>query len=445
MTDNVVILVPRRADNGHRDRLWAHCRSVWTDRNPSWRIVEGHHDEGPFNRSAAINKAAKIAGDWDVALVIDSDALPGEGQAAAAVDRAAETGRACFSFTDYYGLNDHMTTRVLDGFDGDWRKGAKLKMLAGRHVSSCLAVPRRLWETIGGFDEAFRGWGWEDRAFVAACRTLGGGVDRIPGAVFHLWHPTGDAKAAMQSDDYRAAQALACRYESTTSPSEMGDLTWRNPDGVCLVVMTDGRRDVIAECLPTALDHIHGLPITHKIIHDDSADIDYAAFLRLAFGDFELHTTAKRQGFGVSVNRARSLALGTGCPWIFWLEDDFRFRRDIDLKAMSEVLTARPHLVQMALRRQPWFAAEIEAGGVVETNPTAYTDHPTHLEHDLFVTTNPSLMPRWSVAMPWPTKPHSEHLFSKQVLVNGRKSGYWGSRHDDPWITHTGERSGTGY
>ena len=72
---NTVILVPRRDDNGYRDELWAWTRGWWEREQSHMPIIEGYHTEGLFNRSAAINTAAKIAGDWDVAVIIDADVI----------------------------------------------------------------------------------------------------------------------------------------------------------------------------------------------------------------------------------------------------------------------------------------------------------------------------------------------------------------------------------
>jgi hypothetical protein len=57
-------------------------------------------------------------------------------------------------------------------------------------VSSVVVMPRRLWDEMGGFDEAFSGWGYEDSAAAAAAQTLGDGIIRMPGDVWHFWHPT---------------------------------------------------------------------------------------------------------------------------------------------------------------------------------------------------------------------------------------------------------------
>jgi hypothetical protein len=123
-------------------------------------------------------------------------------------------------------------------------------------------------------------------------------------------------------------------------------------------------------------------------------------------------------------------------------------------------MDANPHLVQMALRRQPWNAAERAAGGVVEQHPEAYTERRDKagnvwLEHRLFWTTNPHLFRRSLCRMGWPNVPRSEGEWSHYLLRQGTWDGvagddvafgYWGARDSGPWIEHVGHRRvGTGY
>lgn len=186
MTD-VVILVPRRRDGGHRDRLWSHSRAFWAELFPNWPMFEGHHDDGPFNRSAAVNKAAESAGSWDVAVVIDSDVLPDPSGVEAAVEAALEGGIA----SGHHGrknLSQRGTERVLGGFRGSWER-----LVQNTHPlcnSGALAIGRPLWDELGGFDELFVGWGYEDTAFEIAAETLSGkSLYKAPCDLWHLWHP----------------------------------------------------------------------------------------------------------------------------------------------------------------------------------------------------------------------------------------------------------------
>ncbi len=437
---NVAVLVPRRSDNGPRDELWAFCRRFWN--HP---IFEGYHEDGPFNRSAAINRAAEAAGDWDVALVVDGDVHIDPNLVEQAVQSAADTGRACFAFTDYYALNRTMTSRVLDGFAGNWKQGGlDSKMEKGRHISSCIAVPRRLWDKVHGFDERFEGWGFEDNAFFYACRVLGGGVDRIPGAIYHLWHPTSPERDKT-TPEYRAGQALSHRYQTTLNPSDMALLSGGcHPDSTLLLVMTDGRREAIERTIPSAFEYLDG--IDERVIVDDSGDADYQAWLRLRFPAFGLICGPKRLGYTKAMQRVNQIELGSGLPWIFRLEDDFVFQRPVDLAAMQRTMCDNPHLVQLALRRQAWFPNELEAGGIIEANPTAFTQRDGFIEHGEFFTNNPTLLRRSFIAAnPWPDARWSEAVFGRNVLRGDARSAFLGSTDDEPWVEHIGIRQGTGY
>jgi hypothetical protein len=186
---NTVILVPRRADNGHRDKLWAFCRERWRAFFPDWPIVEGHHDTGPFNRSVAANLAARDAGEWDVAVLIDSDIIANPDAVATAVEVAHATGRMVISHNERIMLNKIGTQKVLDGFDGSWRVRQMVDTVYTDSVSCCVAVPRKLWDTVGGLPEFMDAWGHEDSVFEICASTLGPGRSiRLASELFHLHH-----------------------------------------------------------------------------------------------------------------------------------------------------------------------------------------------------------------------------------------------------------------
>lgn len=193
-----VILVPRRDDGGHRDDLWAYCRARWEAILPDVPIYEGHHDEGLFNRSAAINRAAVLAdadGRWDVALVIDSDIMLRRSQARKVLETARRSGKVTWAHTRWREIAEDWTRRIIRSSHprdfGPEFAGVDMDVLVRQtnpiSWSCAIAIPRQAWDFVGGFDERFVGWGFEDHAFRAVvCGMLG--WKRLPGDVYHLWH-----------------------------------------------------------------------------------------------------------------------------------------------------------------------------------------------------------------------------------------------------------------
>lgn len=191
-----VFLVPRRDDNGHRDRLWAWCRARWERYMPDVPVYEGHHTDGLFNRSAGINTAARLAdadGRWDVGVVIDSDVFLRVSQVRAAIESAAD-GKVTWAHRRWREFSEAWT---LDTLKRNRDFGPELELedmdvLVERtnrlSWSCCIAIPRATFDDMGGFDERFRGWGWEDMAFQSLATSLYPWA-WIEGDVLNLWHP----------------------------------------------------------------------------------------------------------------------------------------------------------------------------------------------------------------------------------------------------------------
>lgn len=219
----VVFLVPRRDDRGHRDQLWEYAKARWQRLFPDWPIVEGHHDEGPFNRSAAVNLAAADAGDWDIGIVIDSDVLISKSLVVSAVNLAVETQKVTWPHTRIRNIREDATKRILDDRQdfGEELDRDQLDLVVERtnplSWSCCIIIPRSQFDALGGFDERFKGWGYEDMAFQSAvCGLLG--WNRQMGDIVHLWHPRSDDRIVSgqtrhtSSPEYRFNARLGRRY-----------------------------------------------------------------------------------------------------------------------------------------------------------------------------------------------------------------------------------------
>lgn len=212
----IPVLVPRRADNGHRDLLWNTVQSDYW-RHLDWlRIVEGESPDGPFNRAAAINTAARHAGNWSVAVIADGDAWVPLHNLNEAIRLALATGKLVSALDHVVELNKDATENFLNAgfpsFDASNPERVRSDDLSTQ--SLMVVVPRPLFEAVGGFDERFVGWGGEDNAFWRACELVAGTPERIPGPAYHLWHPTGAPQNKASDPLYRRNWGLWVKYRS---------------------------------------------------------------------------------------------------------------------------------------------------------------------------------------------------------------------------------------
>lgn len=440
-----VFLVPRRKDHGPRDALWTYARDRWERYFPDIPVVEGHHVGGSFNRSAAINTAARIAGAWDVGIVIDSDVLLSVSQARAAIERASETGRVTWGHRRWRGFAESWTDRwVRERRDfGPELDRDEMDLYVERtnplSWSCFIAIPRPVWDDMGGFDERFRGWGFEDMAFQSLVSGLYG-VERIEGDLIHLWHPRSDERIILgqsrstASDDYVRNGLLGRRYmyalrrdhgghDRAGSASEterqrdmanivrddrkflavaeqrsMPEAAWADwwptleelRDGakaagrtVTVVMHTGGTTDTWRErsaylrrSLASFAEQVSG-PIVQRVIYSDWGEVHRAELEAIAAAHGFYVAGEGHHGYTGSMSRMWNyLGRRAKGEWILQIEDDFTYDRPVDLEPMIDTLRANPHLRQLALLRGPYYARELEAGSVLASLPT-----PTELQN----------------------------------------------------------------
>lgn len=192
-----VVLVPYRPSPVTSAKTWR-----WVELSLSllgYEVITGD-SPGPWSRGRSINLAAQLAGDWDCAVLADADtwhAAPT--QIWSAIDRALEIDGAVVPWDVRWRLNAEASRRILSGSSCDFSLGDldpedgyahndSIKDYPLWRVGSTIVVSRKAWDAVGGFDDRFEGWGWEDCAHRMALETLSGGLERVPGVIYHLWH-----------------------------------------------------------------------------------------------------------------------------------------------------------------------------------------------------------------------------------------------------------------
>lgn len=232
-------------------------------------------------------------------------------------------------------------------------------------------------------------------------------------------------------------------------------------DQIALLVVTDGRDDYLRRCV-ASLDQLIG-PIGEWWMHDDTGDDLYRSELVRRYPWFRQIGSGPRRGCAGAFQECwRQLRENSTAEYVFLIEQDFVFPRRIDLAGMVGLLAERPHLAEVALRRQPWNEVEKAAGGIVESHPDWYRDMADDqgrqwLEHRAFFTTNCPVFRRSLLDVPWPAHQagcYSEGTFHQRLMRDGTPEvpgdqvayAYWGSRDSGVWVEHIGqERVGKDY
>lgn len=211
--------------------------------------------------------------------------------------------------------------------------------------------------------------------------------------------------------------------------------------------MTDGRRDYIHKTLASASTMLKG-PIGPKFIFDDSGNEENHQWLHTNFPDFHIIYEDTRQGFGGAIDSAWKRIRKCEFDYIFHLEDDFTFNREVPLEDMAQVLKDNSHVYQMALRRQAWNQEEIRAGGVIQRWPDNFHQEDGWISHRMFFTSNPNLYRRALIeTRDYPRVKDSEGHFSVSIYSTEPEAvfGFWGQKTDDPWVEHIGRMRGMGH
>lgn len=192
-----VVLVPRREDNGRRDEIWNWVNCWMLEFHPDYHPYEGTDDGEVFSLSKARNDAAQKAGDWDVAIILDSDTIAEPDVLNAAVQRASRSMNLVIAGDVRLCMDKQSTDNTLktdvpwfprpDGRLAKTGTGASDSIYA-EPSSGVMAISRRLWDAMGGYLECMQGYGYEDLVFLTMSGIYGEGVMWMPGTMLHLWH-----------------------------------------------------------------------------------------------------------------------------------------------------------------------------------------------------------------------------------------------------------------
>lgn len=190
----VSLIIPFATADPRRQMIFDWVYDRWHSMFPDWEIVVAGGSLEDFNRSRARNRAFEFA-TGDLIVVSDADTITTPDNIRQAVS-LVENGRPwVIAHNTYYSLTETFTNWLLEKdpsvdianvcpWDSNWR-------MVNKSEAGVLVMPRAAYEAVGGYDERFKGWGWEDSAFAQRMNRVCGHYLRTSGPVLHLWHDPG--------------------------------------------------------------------------------------------------------------------------------------------------------------------------------------------------------------------------------------------------------------
>lgn len=190
-----------------------------SERFPGERLKHVWQEHLGFRAAAIRNRAIEASGgQWIICL--DGDCVPRprfvEGHLRAAradaitrgsrvlcnetLTRGALAGGAALHALSDSELREHHAKGQINRIDaaaGGWRDALRsltgaMRLEGWKSVRTCnMLAPREAIDAVGGFDERYTGWGYEDSDLVVRLTRHGLHIRRGPAdtAVLHLWHP----------------------------------------------------------------------------------------------------------------------------------------------------------------------------------------------------------------------------------------------------------------
>ncbi|PMC38584.1 hypothetical protein CJ195_08995 [Bacillus sp. UMB0899] len=193
MLNRVSVLIPYKPDFGERDILFKWVNKFYQNVLPEVEVCIGESLSEPFNRSQAVNLAAKKA-TRDIFVIADGDVFYDPIILIKAI-KLLDQHAWVIPYGKWLNVSKESTDLLLSK-EPQWpfpikieSKEKTFKNKQFKPISGVVVTTKKNFNNINGFDERFVGWGREDNAFRDAMNTLCGPYKRLDNqTIYHLWH-----------------------------------------------------------------------------------------------------------------------------------------------------------------------------------------------------------------------------------------------------------------
>jgi predicted glycosyltransferase involved in capsule biosynthesis len=184
---DVSVIIPISLNDEPRAQAFNWIKKFYENMFPEVELCIGVCNEKPFSKAKVINKTVEKS-KGDILVIADAD-LFFEPSLLEESIKQLETRAWVIPFKRVLNISKESTHDLLET-EPQWPVPINLETHPRRYAAmgGINIVPRQHFETVGGFDERFVGWGGEDDAFAASLNNLCGYVKRMDATLYHLWH-----------------------------------------------------------------------------------------------------------------------------------------------------------------------------------------------------------------------------------------------------------------
>jgi glycosyltransferase involved in cell wall biosynthesis len=204
---------------------------VEQDRAPQAEVVLGPladryvfaFNPGPYNRGWGFNVGVRLAAATGALCLIDADLLAPPDFLRRCLDTVRGGNKAVLPYEQVTYLTEESSEQVVADRLAAGLGPTPARPYAGRTAGGsqggCLWVEPALYQAVGGHDERFRGWGYEDWELWGRLKRATA-TARLPGHLLHLYHPP----APTHTPATLANQRLYERLSAASFPPPAGPM-----------------------------------------------------------------------------------------------------------------------------------------------------------------------------------------------------------------------------
>ncbi len=217
----VSIIIPYRLDGAHRQKIfsWILRRYRLLFPAPQFELCLAEDKNTAFYKTKTVNEAARQA-TGDIFILADADIFYDPRIIHQSIDLIANRGKQwVMPYTYYRPLTKPYTERYLQSNPGAAIKVSshpdqlkrQIKYVIKNSPAGLIAITKKAFFELGGYDERFQGWGCEDTAFYSLADCVLHPAVRLNETIYHLWHPRA-RKKSMTDGTFDKNAALRLEY-----------------------------------------------------------------------------------------------------------------------------------------------------------------------------------------------------------------------------------------